>query len=304
MKSDLVKKAVEILSDSGYLVLDCSGLRSCFDLVARKDQVLIIKILANIDGLTRKNCSELQDVASMTSTVPLVLGDHMKSAKLSEGVIYARYGIHALNLKTLEGVVNENLPSPSIYSVRGNYCIGIDSKLLVKLRKELNLTQQKLAYELNVSKQTIHRYELSGRMCLNIAERLMDLLGKDITLPQKVFSFEEITYSENSTAHITSLKKMVLEKFQNLGFSTALTNAPFDIVAIELNNERVITTVSDDSRRLRLKVEIMNDVSEILGIYGVCISNRNEDSDVVILKPGELNEINDSDELISILSGS
>lgn len=300
MKPSLVSEAEGILEESGFRVLDCCGLRSCFDILARREKTLLIKVLANIDGLTRRCCVELRSVASMVSAIPLVLGDHTKSARLSAGVIYERYGVHVLNGETLGEVVNDSLPV--VYAVRGNYCVRIDSSLLVKLRKRLDLTQEQLAEELGVSKQSVHRYESLGRVSLDVIDRLIDFLEDNIVLPSEVFSSQPVSHSF-SEQRLSSLKRLVLGKFLDLGFSAALTNAPFDVVAVE-GGERILTSVSDDSRRLRLRVGLISDVSDMLGVYGVCVSNRCEDSDIVFLKPREFSEIRDSQELLELLAGS
>ncbi len=305
MKCELINKAIEILENVGYRVSDCSGSRSCFDILAKKDKILLIKVLANIEGLSRRCSLELKNVASVTSAIPLILSDHTKSTKLCDGIIYARYDIHVMNPETLEDIVNENMPL--VYSVRGNYCIKIDSGLLVKLRKGLDMTQQELADGLDVSKQSIHRYEFSGKMSLEIAERLMDILKENIAIPREVFlsdrSYLPDSY-EGMDRKLTKLKGMVLEKFRDMGFFAALTNAPFDIVAMEHGDERILTTVSDDGRRLKRKMDTINEISDIIDSYSICISNRHEDSDVTIMKPRELSRIEDTEELIEILASS
>ena len=210
MKGKLIQEAYYVLESTGYRVLDCSGLRSCFDLIARKDKIILIKVIANIDGLTRRNCGELQDVASMLDANAFVLGSHTKNTKLVSGVIYARYGVNVLNLATLGEVLDENIPC--ISSVRGNYCMHIDSRLLVALRKELSLTQQDLADELSVSKQTIHRYELSGRVSLEVAQRLMKVLENNISVPANFFKNARSMDDKPSNIPMTSLQRCV-QKF-------------------------------------------------------------------------------------------
>lgn len=304
MKSSLTRDAVEILESCGYQVSDCSGSRSCFDILAKRDKVLLIKVLINVDGFSRRCSTELKNVASVTSAIPLVLSDHTKSAKLCRGVIYARYNIQVINLATLGDIVNESMPI--VYSVRGNYCMRIDSNLLVKLRKGLNMTQQELADRLGISKHSIHRYELSGRMSLEIAERLMDILKENIATPREVFlpdMHHPPEEYEIMTRRLTGLKYMVLEKFRDIGLFAALTNAPFDIFAIGDEDRKILTTVSDDSRRLRGKMDTINEISRIIKSYSICISNRYGDSDVTVMKPRELRKIKDSEELIDILAG-
>ncbi|RLI90627.1 MAG: hypothetical protein DRO89_05515 [Candidatus Altiarchaeales archaeon] len=304
MKTSLINRAIDILKNAGYRVSDCSTSRSCFDILAKKEKILLIKVLANIDGLTRRCSLELRNVASIISAIPLILSDHMKSAKLCRGIIYTRYNIQVINIATLEDIVNEKMPL--IYSVRGNYCIKIDPSLLVKLRKELDMTQEELADELGISKQSVRRYEFYGRMSVEVAEHLMEILKNNIAIPNDVFiSGPPLHHGYDIMGRrLTKLRRMVLEKFRDMGFSAILTNAPFDIVAMESEDERILTTVSDDSRRLKRKIDTIDEISNIIGSYRVCISNRHEDSDVIIIKPRDLNKIKDSEELIQMLANS
>ncbi len=305
MKLKLVDEALDILESAGYRVLNCDGSRSCFDIIAKRDTLLLIKILANVDGLSRACSLDLRDVASLISAVPVVLGDHMKSTKLCRGIVYARYDVCVMNAATMGDIVNGRMPS--MYSIRGNYCIRVDSNLLVSLRKKQGMTQQDLADRLGVSKQSIHRYEFSGRVSADIAGRLMGVLECNIAVPNEVFVSERVDYSReyvDVNFRLTKIKGMVFDKFREMGFFTALTNAPFDIVAIEYEGEKILTVVSEDSRRLGSKMDLINEVSGIVGGYGVCISNRREESDVVIMKPSELSRLRDKQEFISMLEGS
>jgi putative transcriptional regulator len=301
MKSSLVSEVTSALEEVGYHVIDCVGLRSCFDLIAKRDRLLFIKVLANVDGLTRKACADLQHAASVTSAIPIVVGDHTKAAKLLDSVVYERYGVRVVNLETLKEVTHEK--PPSVYSVRGNYCIRIDHSLLVRMRHRLELSQQELADNLGVSKQTVHRYEFSGRMSREVADKLMRFLEDDISLPEDIFSQPAAGASDESESNATSLKHQVLAKFRDLGFHADLTHAPFDIVAVEAGHERIFTAVTDDPRRLSMRLALMQRVCELVGGYGVCVSNRGEDESVPIIRPRDLWRIRDPEELFDLING-
>lgn len=304
MKELMIRKTIKILQDADFHVSDCSIVRSCFDILARKnDIILLIKILVNIDGLTNRSALELKNVAAVMSGIPLLIADHMKNSKLSSNVIYTRYYIHAINLNTLVEILNERMPP--IYSIRGNYCVRIDSKLLSDIRKKLDMTQEELASQLGVSKQSIHRYESSGSISLDIAEKLMEFLREDIVVPNEIFD-SEINYLEDEiSTFMTDLKRTVLQEFKKIGLETSLTNAPFDILAREReHHEKILTVVSDDHEGLKRKVEIIKDISEITGGYKICISNRTQDLDILVIKPKELSEIKGTRELIEMLASS
>jgi len=303
MKSELVSRVLGILHDAGFRTSDCSGTRSCFDILAKRQRILLIKVLSNIEGFSRISSIELRDIAELIDAIPLVIGERMKSSRVSGGVIYARYQIHVISPETLEDTLTDRMPF--IYSVRGNYCVRVDSELLGRLRRNLGLTQEELATELGVSKQSIHRYENSGRISVEVAERLMDLLQEEIAVPNDIIQDEVPRADEILERNLTSLKRTVLKEFRDIGLSSQATNAPFDIFALETSHEdRILSIVSDDGRRIGMKIQILSEASEIIGGYRICISNRKQDADIPIMKPRDLAEIKNAEELIQILARS
>lgn len=303
MKSELISEAIEILLDAGFEVSDCSNIRSCFDILAKKNEILLIKVLTNVEGLNRDTSIELRNIASILSGIPIVIGYRMKSAKLSNGVVYERYGIHIINSDTFADILNDRIPQ--VHSVRGNYCMNINSRLLIQLRRNIGMTQEELAVELRVSKQSIYRYESSGSISVEIAERLMEIFDRNIAVPNKEMLEKKIhKFSRKIHRNLTDIERIVIRDLENIGFSALPTNAPFDIFAREKSDEsgRLFTVVSNDGKRLRHRIELINGISELLGGYKICISDRKDDNtDVLIIKPKELNEIQDSEELIEMI---
>jgi putative transcriptional regulator len=300
MKEADVIKAISMLETAGFHVSDCSQVRSCFDLLARRgDDLLLIKILGNIEGVTYRLAAELRSAAHSLSGTPLIVGDHMKTASLAPGIIYTRYDVHVVNMESFSEMLGQKIPL--IYSIRGNYCVRINCDLLSQIRKKENLTQEELAEKLGVSKQSIHRYESSGRISLEIAERLVDLLKEDLMLPGRVLIQDQPPVDEVSS-FLTDLKKAAFQEFRNMGFSASFTNAPFDIIAAETEgSERILTIASDDRKGLMRKAELIKDISEMTGCLRVCITNRSCDIDVVVIKPRELSEIKEKGEFLKIL---
>ena len=72
----------------------CDVRPSCFDLVARKDeQLILVKILSNIDALTEEDALALQMVAHFFNATPLIIGNKTRRGELDSGVVYKRYGV-------------------------------------------------------------------------------------------------------------------------------------------------------------------------------------------------------------------
>ncbi len=305
MKANIIKRVLDILLDEGYMVSDCRGTRSCFDVIAKKEGVFLIKILTNVEALNSKSAGELKHVASIISAIPLIVGDHKKNAKLSNGVLYARYDVGVVNIETFDEIIKEQFPM--IYSVRGDYCVRIKSRLLSKIRHDMGLTQDELASKLNVSKQSIHRYESTGRISLKIAENLFDLLKEDITISERLHLSKSHLNREYSGGHIrysklSSMKREVMDELMSIGFMTYPTNAPFDLVAEErVSEKRILSVVGNDLKTVTRKVEISENITRITGDYSICISEKEQNLDVPLIKPRELKSIGSADELIEIL---
>jgi putative transcriptional regulator len=302
MKPELTGRVVELLHDAGFHVVDCTGSRSSFDILAKKGEVLfLIKILKNIEGFNKRASNELKKIASLLLGIPILIGETMKNSRLADDIVYDRYGIYVSNDVTFSKMINDILPR--VYSTRGNYCVNIDSNLLSDLRHRAGLTQDTLAKRLNVSKQSIYRYENEGRVSMDVFERIVDLFEDEgLALPGFTmdFHFQDPDFFESVDRHITELKKIVYEEFKNIGFETSITNAPFDIYASK--NERILSVVSNDWRRLKQRINVIRSIANLLGGYSLCVSERHIDVDVSVLKPDELHEINSPKEFFKILS--
>lgn len=314
VKSELTDKVIRILEEYGFSVCDCRGVRSCFDVFAKKDKTLMVKVLINIEGLTEVASEELVIAALSLSSTPILIGECMKNAKLRDSVVYTRYGINAFTCATLKNILEE--VAPLVHSVRGDYVVNVGSELLKNLRIEAGMTMQELASALKISKQSIYRYEQSGIIPLNVVSELVeffedfndsriefkdDIFGGLISGHIKKSPDEQKTIkSEVLNKHLTDLMKKVIREFNHIGFSTTPVSAPFDIFVQE--EERIFTVVSNDSRILRKKVKIVEKISEMTDTYTICVSEKKQkDFDIILIKPDELKGITSSRELIRLL---
>lgn len=309
MKEKLIIKVSEILKSNGFETVECIGIHSAFDIIAKKEFVLLIKILSNIEALTLKISNELKKLANITSGFPIVVGYYMKDKKLMNRTIYFRYDIPVVNLRTFRGIISGEFPN--IYTVHGNYCVKINSNALSELRRKLKMTQEELAEELGISKQSIYRYESYGNVSFHIAEKIRKLFGADLLeylnlKYDEIFDFKKICYTEGKDdlnyEKIPKLERIVISELQSLGFKISITNAPFDLVALEIpENEKVFAIVSNDVIGLKKRAEIIKKISSMLNAYKVCISERKHEIDILVIKPKDISEISRAKDLIKLL---
>lgn len=150
--------------------------RSCFDILARKKDILVIlKIYKNIDSLTQTQAEELSKIAGTFLASPIIIGLKSKHNVLEEDVVYERYELPVISPQTLCNIIANEI-HPEILSKRGGYYVRVDGKLLKQIREKNNLSLKELADLSHVSRETIYKYEQ----------------GNSQTYPETILMLEEI----------------------------------------------------------------------------------------------------------------
>lgn len=222
--------------------------RSCFDILARKDDILIIlKILVNIDSLTSSQAEELSKIAGTFLASPIIIGFKSKHNYLEEDIVYERHEIPAISPQTLCNIIVNKI-HPEVFAKRGGYYVKINGNLLKELREKNDLSLKELADISHVSRETIYKYEQ----------------GNSQTYPETAFLLEEvldspITLSINLLELNTknSLDKKIQEPKEliKLGYAVKSSNkTPFDAISERKMNDKEI---------LKLKAKLENKLDEI-----------------------------------------
>lgn len=319
MKSSLIAQVSEAFSREGYTVIDCEGIRSSFDVLARnKNHFFVVKVIGNIEGLTAKASGDLSHVAGILQATPVVIGQTMKQSPLKDGVTYTRHGTLVVTPATLSAILSDEYAGT--YAIRGNYCLSIDADKLVSLRRKRGLNQQDLADRIGVSKQSIYRYESGGKAAVDVADRLEDFFGESLRGDQRFLEMLSQDHPRERFDHrlaetrLDTLKEQVRSAFAGLGMDSSVTNAPFNVFAFEgrQDDERsrkplgrkfkeVLTVVSNDRGKLERRVEVVEEISDIVGGYSMAITERSISCDAAVISPEELAEISDAKTLLRLL---
>ncbi|RAP49546.1 MAG: transcriptional regulator [Methanosphaera sp. SHI613] len=222
--------------------------RSCFDILARKKDILIIlKILVNIDSLTTQQAEELSKISGTFLASPIIIGLKSKHSYLEDDVVYERHEIPAVSPQTLYDIIANDM-HPEILSKRGGFYVKINGGLLKKLREEKNLSLKELADLTHVSRETIYKYEQQNSQAYpETALLLEEILNKPITL--------SINILESEHNHTLDTKIQEPIELINLGYEVnSSTKTPFD----------AISTRTDDSKEvLKLKKELSEKIEEL-----------------------------------------
>ena len=120
VREDLINTTRAILAKAGYDISAPLSLRSvCFDVVARRGKdLLIIKVLSNVDAFSRENAEEMKVLADALSASPILIGERSSSGELEAGIVYSRFNIPILSNDTLADHLLEEVP-PFIFAAPG-----------------------------------------------------------------------------------------------------------------------------------------------------------------------------------------
>lgn len=315
-RTQLVTDVIRQLEDAGFnLSSQCDVRPSCFDLVARRgDQLILIKVLANIDALTAEDAMSLQLVAHFFNATPLIVGKKTRRGELDDGVVYKRYGVSTIAPPSFERLVSEQ-QLPREFVQRGGRFVAIDGSKLREARRELNISTEDLAECAQVSTGAILAYErdeidVSKDVAEKIADRLELVLETDLIIPVDLLSRpSEIPnlQGKGDIGRSSDIERRVDEFFERLGMSVLWTDrAPFHVAAKEKGPPLMSGVGSLRSWTLKKRMGILKSVSEITESETVIIVEEGQAeesvSDLPVIRQLELDEIEKPDELKKIIS--
>jgi putative transcriptional regulator len=222
MRAIVLTRLVPLLQREGFSVTSFMHCNSCFDLVAEKQGLkLLIKVLGNIDALRRESADELKKLSHYFNAVPLIIGSHSKAFQLQNGVVYDRFDLDAVSLRTFKSMLDEEMPSVRYF--KGRTSVELDADKLREKRKEKDFSMSDLANKVGVTKESMHRYEKGVNASLEVARKLERIfhchLIKELNLFEKEldYLFEERTSFDET-----------FERLRKLGMKLTLFNhAPF-----------------------------------------------------------------------------
>ncbi|MHA1770899.1 MAG: transcriptional regulator [Candidatus Thorarchaeota archaeon] len=310
-RNQLIEEVSTQLEEAGFnLSSSCDVRPSCFDLVARRgEQLVLIKILNNIDALTKEDAQALQMVAQFFDAIPLVIGVKTRRGSLEPDIVYKRYGVPTITPVSLRRIIAEK-DLPKEYVQRGGRFVAIDGSKLREIRTERRITQQELAECVQVSARAILAYEREEMdVSSDVAERLEKVLETDLIIPIDVL--REKAQAQLTQAmpmdSISDLEKRVNEFFERLGMNVLWTDrAPFHVAAKEKGPPLMSGVGSLRSWALKKRVEIIKSVSKVTEANAVLIveEGKSEEcvSDVPVIRQLELAEIEKPRELKKIIS--
>jgi len=299
-----------MLEDAGFLVSDRCAIRpKSFDIAARRgEDVLLVKILGNIDAFDARTGAEMRRLGTYLNATPVVVGLRTRDEELKPGVVYFRNGVPVLSPDTALDLFVEEVP-PLIYAAPGGLYVNIDSEVLADIREEKEWSLGKLAKELGVSRRTVSKYEDGMDASVEIAAELADLFDAPLTSPVSVLDGAEEIRDEEPTPEdpdVAPEDEPIATVFTRIGFEVHPTNrAPFKTVSENARRrEQVLTGHSAFTEAAEKRARIMSSVGEVTrtrSVYVVDELIRESVDGTALIEKDEMEEIQDADDLRDLI---
>ena len=288
MRSEAPGQIKEFLISGGFDTFEYP--RGCFDLAAKRERLMLLKVLSNIDSFQREQAEDLKTLSKFLDSNCFVLGKNTRKEKLDDSVIYERFGIPAMTPETFTSVVEGDYPSK--FRTRGGTFGEIYPKKLRELRKGKGMTQKEVAERLDVSQKSISEHE-SGkkRALIDMVYALEELFSEEVRKGVDPFEIEpevEIRGHENRLCH----------RLENMGFRTSsVRRAPPRILG---KNEVTILSKKVEGN-VRKDLKSFTDFSRISDSKAFIITEENVNAEVPSLKECELEEVDGPSELVKVI---
>lgn len=321
MRATLLARVREMLARSGYYLSAEAAMRPLsFDLVARRDgELLIVKVLTNVDGLSEPVAQELRVIAQFLEATPLVVGERSSSRSLEAGAVYLRYGVRIVASETLQDYLLEGV-EPLVYAAPGGFYVNLDGAKLRQLREARGLSLGDLAQAAGVSRRAIGMYEEGMGAMVEVAARLEEFLQEPLALPYNPFrpvAAPEPAPTVETTEFSATFEGAILRAMHDMGFRVVTTQkSPFAAITrgaapdaeptARAATERVVLTGfaadSPDLAKRAAATANLCEVTETLGVFFVeRTTTRIAIEGTPVVSREELRDAGDASDLIRIL---
>jgi len=290
-KKEIVKQVKEVIEKNGYLHVAIEGVHSAVDLLAeKKDKKLLIKVVENIDSVSRDVALELCKLADFIGAQPLIIGERSKNVVLSEDLIYKRFSVSCISAKGFEYLL-DGLPQPIAAKGIGAK-VHIDGTKLKEIRRINNISAEELAKKIKISKSSIYRYEHNyAYVSLEVANRINNFFKSKLDA-EKV-EVENSTYSNDNEMRLAKTNVRAL----------SVKRLPFNIIAKGKTNYYEIAS-EGDIRTLVKRAVVLKEIMETFKnnySFFVIESDKKEIMDLPVIKKDKLYNINSEAELLEII---
>ena len=306
-RNQLIDDVRDVLAKTGFFLSERTEARGLsFDIVARRDDLLLlVKVLQNVDALSRDNAEELRLIATTLEGSPIIVGERSGGGPLEEGVIYSRFGVPIVSKQTFVDQFEEGVP-PFMFSAPGGLYVRIDGQALRAARDDRGISLGTLAEIAGVSRRAIQMYMEGMSATVDVAVRLEEFLGESLVLPVDPFAYtRETGETLRGFEAFEAFERDVFRKLQSLGYSVLPTvRCPFD--ALTTRETLFLTAVPSRREKLADKARIVSNISSVVEKDAVLFVEIHTSAQNIegtpLIQRSELRRIRDWDEIEDMIA--
>jgi putative transcriptional regulator len=309
-RTALVGNVTAMLADAGFVVSERCAIRpKSFDIAARRgDNLLLVKILGNIDAFNEETGHEMRRLGTYLQATPLVIGLRSRDEDLKPDVTYFRHGVPVLSPDTAYNLFIEDVP-PLIYAAPGGLYVNIDGDLLADERENRELSLGQLASQLGVSRRTVSKYEDGMNASVEVAMALEELFDSSLTSPVDVLEGADDVHESESTPDdpdADPTDERVVAVFTRAGYQVHPTvRSPFKAVSEDEDDSGVVLTGhSEFTKAAEKRARIMSSIGRVTRTQSVYVVDRAKQESVdgtALVEREELEELRDADDLRAVI---
>jgi len=308
-RSALVGNVTAMLEDAGFVVSDRCAIRpKSFDVAARRgNDVLLLKILGNIDAFDAKTGAEMRRLGEYLHATPVVIGLRTRDEELDPGVVYFRHGVPVFSPDTALDLFVDGVP-PLIYAAPGGLYVNIDSEVLADAREDRDWSLGQLAQELGVSRRTVSKYEDGMDASVEVAAQLEEMFEKDLTSPVSVLDGAESVHETDDLPDAPEVEpddQPIVTVLTRVGYEVHPTDrAPFKTVSEDEDEQQMLTGHSTFTKTAEKRARIMSSVGRVTrtrSVYVVDDASRESVEGTAIIEQGEMEDIEEQDDLRNLI---
>lgn len=246
-RRQMLRHAESELGSSGYATALACDMRTCADIFAqRKGDKLVIKVVHNIDSISKKEASALYKLSRFLNAEPLIIGAVSKNGRLVDGISYSRFSVRCVSPETLPHLSeSEGYLASKAFGAK----VRISGARLRSVRKLGNFTVADLARRARLSKHTLYIHERADNYAsISTVSRLEGVLNESIRA-------SPATEGKSAPQRTTRLAKTGM-------MAITLGCAPFDVVAKRKNYYEI--SFEADMRTLAKRAELFRLMRENL----------------------------------------
>lgn len=270
----LLLSVMEELEVRGYTCSEsCLLGHTCLDLFARREEeLLIVKVIINIDSITVSQSKELLKIASLLEGSSLLVGKRRRLGALEEGVAYSRGGVYAVSLETFLRALEGSQPYAG--SQRGGYFVELDPGKLLELRRSARMSRREVAELAGITPRILYDYEKArSRASRRVARRLEEIFST--SLSEGIDLFTEPEYPDESR----ELEYSPFAKLSSLGFGVyPVRRAPLSGLVREGEKSEVLLTrrLSSPASFAKPKITLLKSFARTARTRAFLVSRKSE----------------------------